>query len=226
MSTHIEFEQVAVRLTADQVGSGLYRDDYLVLMVCGGDNNCIGPDGRIHRAWYIMGYGEHYSVIRQVVHRAADCESGMLRMDSLSHSARPEAYIKRWRQRLASAWSLDDAFAAGFHFSLRLELDAARIDTVQATAHGRDRLQRLTALRPPFEVPNGAFGSAGTCQRHAFSVTDPEQMALFNEMHDLGLGPWSRKVHLHTPKPARSNPASLTPKRAGIGPVSAAKQPV
>lgn len=117
MSTQSEFEQIAVRLPADQVSSRLCRDDDLVLMVRGGDNNCIGPDGRIHRAWYVV-------------------------------------------------------------------------------------------------------------QRHAFSVTDPEQMALFNEMHDLGLGPWSRKVYLHTPKPARSNPASLTRERAGISPVSAANQPV
>ena len=218
MSTHIEFEQVAVRLTPKQVQSE-WGDSYLILLVDGGDNNSIGLDGRIARRWYVMGYGVHDSAMRQVVNRAADCESGLLRMDSRARGVRPEAYIRRWRQRFDEAWTLDYAAAARFTFAFRIDMDAERIAMAMTSAIGVERLRRLRDACPPITVSNPAFASTGTVQRHEFSVADPAQMAMFNDMHDLGHGPWSRKVHTsHHSQHVRASIQGLPrPEAVGIG---------
>jgi hypothetical protein len=193
MSSQIHFEQIAIRLTERQSPSS-WGGNKLILMVNGGAGNCIRQDGHVARHWYVTSYGNEIDVMQEVIVDSAGCEGGGLMMDSPSRSVRPEAYIRRWRQRIAESWTLDFALAAGFTFSFRIDLHASCIAAAMAADHSTERLGRLREQCPPISLTTDEFGDPCAVQRHPFNMHDPELMAQFNDLHDLGRGPWSRKI--------------------------------
>lgn len=217
MSSQIHFEQIAIRLTERQSPSS-WGGDKLILMVNGGASNCIRQDGHVDRHWYVTSYGNEIDVMREIIVDSAGCEGGELRMDSPSRGVRPEAYIRRWRQRIADSWTLDFALAAGFTFSFRIDLNASCIDTAIAAALSTERLAHLREQCPPISLTVDEFNDPCAVQRHPFNIHHPELMARFNDLHDLGMGPWSRKIKVvhHAFNPVTGTQSTLNKERLCI----------
>jgi hypothetical protein len=113
MSYEIEYTKKAYRAHSDT-----YNDDVYFTYVTHASNNV---DPRTPHPM-LVGIGMGWEIIQKVCVLASDCESGCLKPNNRSCS--PESYIRRWREVLKAAPSLESFIAD--HRNLRLKLTMKR----------------------------------------------------------------------------------------------------
>ncbi|MBS1080906.1 MAG: hypothetical protein ABF572_10750 [Gluconobacter sp.] len=107
MSYRIVYDLAAVRLPAATLrpyvaDSSFHADQYL-LMELGGDNNVYEGRGSLRaRSWSLIGAGQNWEIMRQVVQYAASCEGGGMRFSGASET-QAETYIRKCRTVLRDA---------------------------------------------------------------------------------------------------------------------------
>ncbi|MBR0560487.1 hypothetical protein [Neokomagataea anthophila] len=154
MSYRIIYDLIAVRWDLTQLqsvqGDGYedlhFFDDVFLLFELGGDNNVYEGQGRRRaRDWSLIGAGQDWEVMREIVGWAASCEGGGMRFSGETRT-QAETYIRKCRTSLAKAVSPDAARALGIACSGTI--------VAHEEPHGawrQERIARLTALHPPQE---------------------------------------------------------------------------
>ena len=147
MSHRICYGHLAIRFPQDVLRAALddwrlYQDQY-VLLELGGDNNMttISPHTRREvgsRRWSISEFGTHTDIIRKSCHLAAYCESGGMRLYG-ERNTTPEGYLRRTRNTLKEAVSVQDASSMGFSMSAKLSCNPN-------SEHGQALAQQLAML--------------------------------------------------------------------------------
>ena len=110
MSYEIEYTKKAYRAHSDT-----YNTDVFFTFCMIASNNV---DPRTPHPYFI-GIGQGWEIIQKVCQIAGDCESGCLQPHNRRCS--PESYIRRWRQVLKDAPSLE-GFANSTHLQLKLTM--------------------------------------------------------------------------------------------------------
>lgn len=180
MSTHIEDQQVAVRIPMAPNWMG--ATGALLLIAESGDNNVSTFVERNLRTYEVRAkswspvtfrVGE-WEAMRDIVERAASCEGGMLRLAGSSHT-KSENYIKKWRSAVEAPYTLDDLAAAGIEVASCFTIDEADVEERM-----RERYEKLVAAHPPESI-EGSSKRAFT-----FNLGDPQHVLRIHEAYYLG----------------------------------------
>lgn len=151
MSYRIVYDHVAVRFPAEMLRRHLvdycFHADHLMLFELGGDNNLYtGRTGNTRvRSWSMIGIGQDWQVMREIVGVAASCEGGGMRFSGAA-STQAETYIRKCRNILASSLTPDGIGAAGMACSMALTIQPDDV-----TDWTRRQIDRLTTFLSPAE---------------------------------------------------------------------------
>lgn len=116
MSYEIEYTKKAYRAHSDTHNTDVF------FAFCTIASNNVDP--RIPRPFFI-GIGHDWEIIQEVCQIAGDCESGCLKPHNRRCS--PESYIRRWREVLRDAPSLEGfAGSNNLHLKLTMKRDALK----------------------------------------------------------------------------------------------------
>jgi len=102
--------------------TGMSEPSYLLIQTIG-DNNVYELNNRRRaRSTYITGYGWNYNIIAQICKYAGACEGGGLQ--PMNKSMTPENYLKKYRNKIKNAPSINEFFLQGrtARFQLRNDL--------------------------------------------------------------------------------------------------------
>lgn len=108
MSYGIEYSGEVYKVPRGIEDSG--EDSYL-LIITEGDNNVYEYSGKRARSTYIVEYGWNYNIIGTVCKRAGVCEGGGLQPGG--KWMKPEAYLKKYRNKIKDAPLIDVFFKQG-----------------------------------------------------------------------------------------------------------------
>ncbi len=169
MSTHIIDQIAAVKFPKERTG---YYDDYYLLTMLSGDNNCFDQRGRRARNWRPVAVGYHYRCLAKAVSVSADVCGGMLRM-AHGHTT-PESLIKKFRTALDTAPDYD-APERGFSIS-----EHAITFTAEEKAKDKYYFDRLVELKGPPEKRDNVY-LRGDLEVFPFDFTQPRTAAQFIE---------------------------------------------
>ena len=137
MSYEIEYTKKAFKAHSDT-----YNDDVYFAFITTASNNV---DPRTPRPM-LVGIGMAWEIIQKVCVLASDCESGCLKPKNRRCS--PESYIRRWREVLKTAPSLENLRHLRLKLTIKYRellayLDEANVPTDNSDKYRWDRIKEL-----------------------------------------------------------------------------------
>jgi hypothetical protein len=192
MSYRIVYDLAAVRLPAETLrphvaDSSFYADQYL-LMELGGDNNVYEGHGSLRaRSWSLIGAGQNWEIMREVVQYAASCEGGGMRFYGASET-QAETYIRKCRTVLRDAVGAQALLDRGMTCTGKFAL---RKGPVSAWLHKRvDELSAIKAPEMTGETPLWSWLNL---------LRDPKDAAIFLAYSNLDDAPVYNRATVHGP---------------------------
>jgi hypothetical protein len=140
MSYEIEYTKKAFKAHSD-----VYNDDVYFAYVTHASNNV---DPRTPRPM-LVGIGMAWEIIQKVCVLASDCESGCLKPKNRRCS--PESYIRRWREVLKAAPSLETLKYLRLKLTMKHDELKAYLDKVPGTGGTPDIFWRWSRIKELLE---------------------------------------------------------------------------